>query len=73
VAAPAAPALDATPGGQALATSNVNLRSQPDPNANVLTIVPSGASVTTTGSQANGYVNVRFNGQAGWIDAQYLQ
>jgi uncharacterized protein YkwD/uncharacterized protein YraI len=73
VAAPAAPTLDAAPGGQAVATTNVNLRSQPGPNATVLTIVPSGASVTTTGSQANGYINVRFNGQAGWIDAQYLQ
>jgi hypothetical protein len=39
----------------------------------VLTIVPAGSLVALTGSQANGYLNVRFNGQAGWIDDQYLQ
>ena len=26
-----------------------------------------------TGSQANGYLNVRTAGQAGWIDSRYLQ
>jgi hypothetical protein len=29
--------------------------------------------VTLTGSQANGYLNVRIAGQAGWIDSRYLQ
>jgi uncharacterized protein YkwD/uncharacterized protein YraI len=65
----AAPAI----GGQATAAVNVNLRSQPSANAPVLTIVPAGSLVALTGSQANGYLNVRFNGQAGWIDDQYLQ
>lgn len=62
-----------TIGGEATATVNVNLRSQPSANAPVLTIVPAGSLVALTGSQANGYLNVRFNGQAGWIDDQYLQ
>jgi uncharacterized protein YkwD/uncharacterized protein YraI len=62
-----------TIGGQATATMNVNLRSQPSANAPVLTIVPAGSLVALTGSQANGYLNVRYNGQAGWIDDQYLQ
>ncbi len=62
-----------TIGGEATATTNVNLRSQPSANAPVLTIVPAGSPVALTGSQANGYLNVRFNGQAGWIDDQYLQ
>ncbi|MCD6056937.1 MAG: hypothetical protein K0Q89_467, partial [Thermomicrobiales bacterium] len=35
--------------------------------------VPAGSSVTLTGSQANGYLNVRSAGQAGWIDSRYLQ
>jgi len=62
-----------TIGGQATAAVNVNLRSQPSATAPVLTIVPAGGLVALTGSQANGYLNVRYNGQAGWIDDQYLQ
>jgi D-alanyl-D-alanine carboxypeptidase len=56
-----------------MTTSNVNLRSQPSADAVVLDVVPSGSSVSVTGSQANGFVNVRINGEAGWIDATYLQ
>ena len=62
-----------TIGGQATATTNVNLRSQPSANAPVLTIVPAGGLVALTGSQANGYLNVRYDRQAGWIHDQYLQ
>lgn len=69
----AAPAPASTVGAQALTTSNVNLRSQPNPDAMVLTVVPAGSPVTLTGSRANGYVNVRIDGQAGWIDSAYLQ
>jgi uncharacterized protein YraI len=72
-AAPAAPALEPMAGGEATAIENVNLRSQPSAEATVLSIVPAGSAVSLTGSQANGYLNVRFAGQAGWIDANYLQ
>jgi uncharacterized protein YkwD/uncharacterized protein YraI len=65
--------LDAPPGAQAVTTTEVNLRSQPSANAEVLSILPAGSPVSLTGSQANGYVNVRVNGQAGWIDSTYLQ
>lgn len=61
------------PGSSALTTSNVNLRSQPSADAIVIDVVPSGNPVTVTGSQANGFINVRINGEAGWIDAKYLQ
>jgi uncharacterized protein YkwD/uncharacterized protein YraI len=71
-AAPAQP-VQSTVGMEAMATMNVNLRAQPSATAPVLTIVPAGSSVVLTGSQANGYVNVRFNGQAGWMDSQYVQ
>jgi uncharacterized protein YraI len=67
-----APAV-ATPGEQALTISNVNLRSQPNATAMVLDVVPAGSEVSLTGSRANGYVNVRVSGQAGWIDEAYLQ
>ncbi len=67
-----APAVS-TQGEQALTTSNVNLRAQPNASAMVLNVVPAGSEVSLTGSRANGYVNVRIGGQAGWIDEAYLQ
>lgn len=70
--APALPTAS-SPGSQALTTTNVNLRSQPDATSVVLSVLPAGSPVSLTGSQANGYVNVRIEGQAGWIDSAYLQ
>jgi uncharacterized protein YraI len=64
---------DSAVGAEAFATNNVNLRSQPSATAPILSVVPVGSSVTLTGSQANGYLNVRAAGQAGWIDSRYLQ
>jgi uncharacterized protein YkwD/uncharacterized protein YraI len=60
-------------GAEAIATNNVNLRAQPSATAQILSVVPAGSPVTLTGSQANGYLNVRIAGQAGWIDSRYLQ
>jgi uncharacterized protein YkwD/uncharacterized protein YraI len=60
-------------GAEAIATNNVNLRAQPSATAEILRVVPAGSPVTLTGSQANGYLNVRIAGQAGWIDSRYLQ
>jgi uncharacterized protein YraI len=56
-----------------VATIDVNLRAQPSATAPVLGVVPAGSPVSLTGSQVDGYVNVRIDGQAGWIDLQYLQ
>lgn len=67
------PSTAAAPGTTAMTTSDVNLRSQPNAASAVLTVVPVGSEVAMTGSKANGYVNVRVNGQAGWIDEVYLQ
>ena len=64
---------DSAVGAEAIATNNVNLRSQPSATAPILSVVPAGSPVTLTGSQANGYLNVRAAGQAGWIDNRYLQ
>jgi uncharacterized protein YraI len=72
--AAAAPApAETVPGPQAAAIADVNLRSQPSAGAPVLEVVPAGTLVSLTGSRANGYVNVRVNGQAGWIDEAYIQ
>ena len=68
-----APNPDSPVGAEAIATNNVNLRAQPDATAPILSVVPAGSPVTLTGSQANGYLNVRIAGQAGWIDSRYLQ
>ena len=68
-----APNPDSPVGAEAIATNNVNLRAQPSATAQILSIVPAGSAVTLTGSQANGYLNVRIAGQAGWIDSRYLQ
>ena len=62
-----------TVGEQAMTTSDVNLRSQPNAGSMVLDVIPVGSAVSLTGSRANGYVNVRVDGQAGWIDEAYLQ
>jgi uncharacterized protein YkwD/uncharacterized protein YraI len=68
-----APNPDSPVGAEAIATNNVNLRAQPSATAEILSVVPAGSPVTLTGSQANGYLNVRTAGQAGWIDSRYLQ
>jgi uncharacterized protein YkwD/uncharacterized protein YraI len=68
-----APNPDSPVGAEAIATNNVNLRAQPSATAQILSIVPAGSPVTLTGSQANGYLNVRIAGQAGWIDSRYVQ
>jgi len=68
-----APNPDSPVGAQATATNNVNLRAQPSATAQILSVVPVGSPVILTGSQANGYLNVRVGGQAGWIDSRYLQ
>jgi uncharacterized protein YkwD/uncharacterized protein YraI len=68
-----APNPDSPVGAEAIATNNVNLRAQPSATAEILSVVPAGSPVTLTGSQANGYLNVRIAGQAGWIDSRYLQ
>src|SRR5215218_4868291 len=68
-----APNPDSPVGAEAIATNNVNLRAQPSATAQILSVVPAGSPVTLTGSQANGYLNVRVAGQAGWIDSRYLQ
>ena len=72
-AAAPAPNPNSPVGAEAVATNNVNLRAQPSATAPIRSVVPAGSAVTLTGSQANGYLNVRIAGQAGWIDSRYLQ
>ncbi|MGH2585699.1 MAG: peptidoglycan DD-metalloendopeptidase family protein [Dehalococcoidia bacterium] len=51
----------------------VNLRAGPGMDQRVLTVIPNNARVTVIGRSPDGkWVNVSYNGQSGWADAQYL-
>ncbi|MGH2558627.1 MAG: SH3 domain-containing protein [Thermomicrobiales bacterium] len=59
-------------GDTATVTEALNLRSGPSTGDDVLDVMSAGATVTLTGDRANGFVAVRFGGQAGWAFAEYL-
>lgn len=50
----------------------LNLRSSPSTSANVLTVLPNGATVTLTGQSNNGFLSVSYRGTSGWAYATYL-
>lgn len=54
----------------AITTAALNLRSAP--NGSIVLVMPTGATVTVTGSPANGFLPVTFNGTAGWASEAYL-
>jgi cell wall-associated NlpC family hydrolase len=56
-----------------VATGDVNLRNGPATTFAVLAVIPEGAAVTLIGPTPSGaYLNVLFNGQAGWAHANYF-
>ena len=62
-----------TTNGKMRATSNVNLRKGAGASYAVLAVIPSGTVVTLLSATAqNGFLNVEFNGTAGWSSASYL-
>lgn len=58
--------------GTAYTTTSVNLRSGAGTSYSIITVVPSGASVSLTGSTANNFVSVSYNGSNGWLYADYV-
>jgi uncharacterized protein YgiM (DUF1202 family) len=58
--------------GTAYTTSSLNLRSGPSTSDRVLLVMPSGAEVTLTGADRNGFLGVNFNGTRGWASSQYI-
>jgi uncharacterized protein YraI/biotin carboxyl carrier protein len=51
----------------------LNLRSSPDINSGILTVVPGGAQLTITGPAQNGnWLPVSYNGQTGYVDGDYV-
>ncbi|MDD3168809.1 MAG: YARHG domain-containing protein [Eubacteriales bacterium] len=64
----------ASAGGTVMAASvTVNIRSKASTNGVVVGIVPQGYHVTVTGSAANGWIPVNYNGITGYIYQDYLQ
>ena len=53
-------------------TSSLNLRAGPSTGTSVLTVMPSGAMLTTTGASQGGFYPVTYSGRSGWASATYL-
>lgn len=58
--------------GTAYTTTSVNLRSGAGTSYSVITVVPTGAAVSLTGSTSNNFVSVSYNGSNGWLYADYV-
>lgn len=58
---------------QAKTTANLNLRKGPGTSYSVIAVIPSGTVVTVLDpTPKSGFLNVQFNGSAGWSSASYL-
>ena len=68
---PPPPSLSAS--GTATTTDTVNLRADPSLTAPVVVVLPSGATVETTGDAQDGFYPITFVDQSGWVDAAYLR
>jgi uncharacterized protein YraI len=63
-----------TVGTQLKATGNVNLRTASNTSSSVLTVVPSGSTVTVqAASPSNGFYKVKFDGLTGWSSGKYYE
>jgi uncharacterized protein YraI len=51
---------------------SLNLRAGPSTADGVILVIPAGADVTVTGDAQNGFLAVTYQGQSGWVFAQYL-
>jgi uncharacterized protein YraI len=67
-----APTLPASTGGTAATTDLVNLRGGPSYEADVLSVIPPGTTVTASGSLENGFFPVQYGGQSGWVASEFL-
>jgi uncharacterized protein YraI len=58
--------------GSATTTSSLNLRANSSTSARVITVMPSGASVSILGDPENGFYPISYNGSNGWASGDYL-
>jgi hypothetical protein len=63
---------DETGGGTLTVTTDLNLRAGPSTESDVLTVMPAGSSVQTTGGSENGFYGVTFDGVSGYAYGDYL-
>jgi len=77
VAAPlvtAAPAVTSDSAELAATTlSNVNLRGAPESTAPIMGTIPAGAALTTLAGPEQGFYQVQYGQQIGWVSAEFLQ
>jgi uncharacterized protein YraI len=73
--APSSEAAPATDSGTLSGTtlSDVNLRADPDPAAMVLDAIPAGVALAPISGPQQGFYQVQYDGQTGWVAADYLQ
>jgi len=71
-----APAPDPEPAPVEIAsmvtTTSLNLRADASLSGAVLTVIPSGATVSLTGDSQNGFLPVTYDGLNGWASAEFL-
>ncbi len=68
------PAVDSGSGDLAATTLNhVNLRGAPEATAPIMGTIPAGATLTTLAGPEQGFYQVQYGQQIGWVSAEYLQ
>lgn len=58
--------------GSKLSTATLNVRNGPGMDADVIGYFSQGQSVTLTGKQSDGWVEVLYGGERAWVSSQYL-
>src|SRR5215217_7608657 len=67
-------AVDSTAGQLAATTlSDVNLRGAPETTAPIMGAIPAGATLTALAGPEQGFYQVQYGQQIGWVSAEYLQ
>lgn len=51
----------------------INLRTAPDPNAMVMSIIPAGVALDPLAGPQDGFYQVTFGDQTGWVSGEYLE
>ena len=68
------PALESSTGELAATTlSDVNLRGAPETTAPIMGTIPAGVTLTTLAGPEQGFYQVQYGEQIGWVSAEYLQ
>lgn len=63
---------EVTAAAVARTTANVRLRSAASLTAGILLVIPTGATVNTTGATQNGFSQLTYQGTTGWASSQYI-